>query len=85
MGVQHLSECLHGLVFDLLKDPEEADEEVRAVHDEAKKDETDECDLRVADIVGGLARPSTEVRVIGLDAWELVVPARRGLGRALEH
>ena len=32
------SECLHRLIFDLFKDPKEADEEVRAVHDEPDAD-----------------------------------------------
>ena len=74
---QPLSERLHRLILNLLKDPKQADEEVRAVHDKAKEHEADERDLRVADVVPRLARPAAEVRDVGLDVRELVVPARR--------
>lgn len=46
------------VVLDLLKDPEKADEQIRAVEHDAGKDDADERDLVVADRIpdGPLAR-----------------------------
>lgn len=50
-----------GVVFDLLENPVEADDKVEAVHDETDADETDECDLIVAEPAPDAGRP--------VDAW----------------
>lgn len=75
---------LHRLILDLLKYPEQADKQVRAIHDKPEKHEADERDLRIADVVARLACAAAEVGVVGFHAWEVVVPICGGGGRAAD-
>lgn len=66
------------MILDLLEDPEQTDNEVVAVHDQAYSDKADQRQLSVA------YRLSVEGVQTGNGrrAWKLVVPERRFEGRA---
>ena len=82
------------MVLDLLKDPEKADDQIRAVQHDASKDDADERDLVVTDLVpdgplicGYICRALDMVPPPGRALWdatqrgrEVVVEAERERG-----
>lgn len=78
MTQKRLSREYDGVVFDLFEDTKEADAKVCAVHNQAQKNEADECHLVIAYIIAWQTLGSAEIGIIRSDAGYLVIPRRRG-------